>query len=121
MTAADASCPAKTDCVSYTLAVAAANPSVGAFSTSGTQQPAAPASGPVGYTVDAVASLTGGTDCTPSGMQTSSTVSNASLTVAAGTSVTAATLAFLRAVSRLRRSLQKEIRHGEFSSGNPET
>jgi Domain of unknown function (DUF4382) len=94
VTAAAATCPAKTDCVSYTLAVAAANPSVGAFSTSGTQQPVVPASGPVGYTVDAVASLSGGTDCTPSEMQTSSTVSNASLTVVAGTSVTAATLAF---------------------------
>jgi len=96
-TAASATCPAKTACVSYTLSVAAANPSVGAFSTTGTQQPAAPISGPVGYTVDAIAFVPGGggaLDCSPSEMQTSSTVSNANLTVAPGTSVTAATLAF---------------------------
>jgi hypothetical protein len=94
MTAASATCPAKTDCVSYTLSVPAANPSVGVFSTSGTQQPSAPSSGPVGYTLDGIASLNGSADCTPSELQTSSTASNASLMVTAGTSVTAATLAF---------------------------
>jgi hypothetical protein len=88
-TAVDATCPAKTDCATYTLAVAAANPSVGTFSTSGTQRPSAPASGPVGYTVDALASV-----CTPSEMQTSLTASNTNLTVAPASSVTAATLAF---------------------------
>jgi hypothetical protein len=88
-TAGAATCPAKTDCASYTLAVAAANPSVGTFSTSGTQQPSAPASGPVGYTVDALAAV-----CTPAEMQTSSTASNTNLTVLPGSSVTAATLAF---------------------------
>jgi hypothetical protein len=94
-TAASASCPAKTDCASYTLSVAALSPSVGIFSTSGTQQPAAPASGPVGYTVDALAFVPGGgADCTPSEMQTNSTASNASLTVTPGSSATAATLAF---------------------------
>jgi uncharacterized protein DUF4382 len=96
-TATAMTCPAKTDCASYTLAVAAANPSVGTFSTSGTQQPAAPASGPVGYTVDAMAFVPGGggaMDCSPSEMQTSSTTTNTNLTVAAGASVTAATLAF---------------------------
>ena len=94
---AAAACPAKTDCVSYTLSVAAANPSVGAFSTSGTQQPAAPVSGPVGYTVDAIAFVPGGgnaLDCNPSEMQTSSNTSNTTLTVVPGTSVTAASLAF---------------------------
>lgn len=93
-TAASATCPANTDCVSYTLAVPAANPSVGTFSTSGAQTPAPPASGPVAYTVDALASLAGSADCTPSEMRTSSTSSNANLTVTPGTSVTAATLAF---------------------------
>ena len=88
-TAAAATCPAKTDCATYTLAVPAANPAVGPFSTSGTQQPAPPAGGPVGYTVDALAFL-----CNPSEMQTSSTQNNMSLTVAPGTTVTAATLAF---------------------------
>jgi len=96
-TAAAAACPAKTDCASYTLSVAAANPSVGTFSASGSQQPAAPASEPVGYSVDAVAFVTGGggvLDCSPSEMQTSSTTSNTRLTVTPATSVTAATLAF---------------------------
>ena len=93
-TGASASCPANTDCVSYTLVVPAANPSVGMFSTSGAQTPASPAGGPVSYTVDAVASLSGSADCTPSEMQTRSTSSNANLTVSAGMSVTAATLAF---------------------------
>jgi len=96
-TAANAACPAKTDCVSYTLSVAAANPSVGSFSTTGTQQPAAPLSGPVGYTVDAIAFVPGGgnaLDCNPSEMQTSSNTSNTTLTVVPGTSVTAASLAF---------------------------
>jgi hypothetical protein len=96
-TAAAAACPAKADCVSYTLSVAAVNPSLGTFSTSGTQQPAAPASGPVGYTVDAIAFVPGGggaLDCSPSEMQTSSTIGNTALRVTPGTSVTAATLAF---------------------------
>ncbi len=96
-TATDASCPAKTDCVSYTLSVPAANPSIGAFSTSGVQKPAAPASGAVAYTVDAIAFVPGGNgtlDCTPSEVQTSSTSTNTSLTVTAGNSTTAASLAF---------------------------
>jgi hypothetical protein len=96
-TAASASCPAKTDCASYTLSVPAANPSLGTFSTSGVQKPAAPASGAVNYTVDAIAFVPGGggaLDCSPSELQTSSDINNASLVVTAGTSVTAATLAF---------------------------
>jgi Domain of unknown function (DUF4382)/Carboxypeptidase regulatory-like domain len=94
-TATAANCPAKTDCASYTLSVPAANPSVGSFSTSGNQSPAAPAGGPVNYTVDARAFAPGGSlDCTPSDLQTSSTVSNATLAVTAGSSVTAATLTF---------------------------
>ena len=97
-TASAATCPAKTDCASYTLAVAAANPSVGAFSTSGTQQPAAPASGLVGYTIDAMAFVPGGggaVDCSPSEMQTSSTTTNTNLTVMPGTTTLAATIAFI--------------------------
>jgi hypothetical protein len=96
-TAAGASCPMKTDCASYTLSVAAANPSVGAFSNSGSQTPGAPAGGPVDYTVDAIAFVPGGMatlDCNPSVLQTSSTATNTSLAVTAGSSVTAATLAF---------------------------
>jgi len=59
--------------------------------------PAAPASGPVNYTVDGLAFVSGGggtLDCSPSDMQTSSTSTNTSLTVTPGTSVTAATLMF---------------------------
>lgn len=96
-TAAAASCPAKTDCVNYTLSVPAANPSVGAFTTSGSQKPGAPASGPVDYSVDAIAFVPGGMgklDCNPSEVRTSSNINNASLAVTAGTSVTAATLTF---------------------------
>jgi hypothetical protein len=96
-TAAGASCPAKTDCVTYTLSVPALNPSVGAFTTAGTQKPAAPAAGAVTYTIDALAFTTNGTstpDCSPSELQTSSTTTNTPLTVAAGASTSAATLAF---------------------------
>ncbi|HEY6967975.1 MAG TPA: DUF4382 domain-containing protein [Candidatus Angelobacter sp.] len=96
-TASGASCPAKTDCVTYTIMVPAANPSVGAFSTSGNQNPAPPATGAVNYTVDGRAFVPGGgssPDCNPSDMQTSSTSTNTPLVVTAGTTVTAATLAF---------------------------
>jgi hypothetical protein len=96
-TAADASCPANTDCVSYTVSVPALNPSVGAFSTSGNQTPAPPASGAVDYTVDAVAFAPGSSstlDCSPSDLQTSQTSTSAPLAVTAGNSLTAATLAF---------------------------
>lgn len=96
-TAALASCPTNTDCASYTLTVPAANPSVAAFSTSGTQNPGAPASGSVNYTVDVRAFISGGgntPDCTNSDMQTSETSASAPLTVSAGSSVTAQSIAF---------------------------
>ena len=96
-TAAGTSCPAKTDCVMYTLSVPALNPSVGAFTTAGTQKPAAPAAGAVSYTLDASAFTTNGTstpDCSPSELQTSSTTTNTPLNVTAGASTSAATLAF---------------------------
>ncbi len=96
-TATSATCPAKTDCATYTLAVPAANPSVGAYSTSGAQKPAVPAVGLVNYTMDARAFVPGGggaSDCSPSDLQTSTTATNTVLAVTPGTSVTAATLAF---------------------------
>jgi hypothetical protein len=95
-TAAGANCPANTDCATYTLSVPALNPSVGTFSASGKQTPAAPAGRPVNYTVDGLAFVSGGgtLDWSPCHMQTSSTSSNTSLTVTPGTSVTAATLMF---------------------------
>src|SRR2546429_101376 len=96
-TAAGASCPPSTDCVSYTLSVPAANPSIGTFNSGGNQTPATPASGEVDYTVGAsafVPGLAGQQDCSPSNMQTSLTDTNATLSVTAGTPVTAATLGF---------------------------
>jgi len=96
-TAAGSNCPADTDCVSYTLAVPALNPSVGAFSISGSQQPSPPASGPVIYTVDAQAVVpnSGGTaDCSPSDLQTSTAAGGGPLAVTAGGTISASTLAF---------------------------
>jgi len=95
-TAPDASCPAGTDCVSYTLAVPAANPSVGAFSSGGatyTQDIV----NPVKYTVDALAfvPLSGGTpNCTPSEVQVNTLSGGGDLVVTAGGTATAATAAF---------------------------
>ena len=97
MTAPGASCPANTDCVSHTLSVPAANPSVGTFSSSGNQLPASPTTGTVNYTVDAAAFLPGSAgqaDCSPSDLQTSQTSGSTPLTVTPGASVTAATLTF---------------------------
>ncbi len=93
-TTPSASCPANTDCATYTLTVPAANPSVGAFSASGAQNPAPPASGPADYTVDARAFSASAPDCTNPDMQTSLTSSSAPLAVTAGIGVTAQTLAF---------------------------
>ena len=94
---APGTCPANTDCVSYTLSVPAANPSVGAFVTTGTQTPAAPPAGTVNYTMDAAAFVPGSAgvaDCNPSTLQTSQTSTNTPLTATAATTLTAATLAF---------------------------
>jgi hypothetical protein len=96
-TSAGSGCPAKTDCATYTLAVPGMNPSVGAFTASAVQKPAAPASGAVNYTIDARASTIASTpvaDCSPSDVQTSSTTTNTALEAMPGMSATAATLAF---------------------------
>ncbi len=96
-TAAGTSCPAQTDCATYTLSVPALNPSIGAFVVSASQKPAPPAAGTVSYTMDARAFTTDGTstaDCTPSDLQTSSTSTNAPLSATAGITSTAATMAF---------------------------
>ena len=66
-TAPDASCPANTDCVSYTIQVPAMNPNVGAFSSMGTNYTQDTTSA-VTYTLDALAFVvsSGGTaDCSP--------------------------------------------------------
>src|SRR5215470_1820114 len=97
VTAASATCPANTDCVSYTFKVPVANPAVGSFSTSGTQTPGAPSASAVIFTVDARAFVVGGgntADCTPPEQKTALTSTNTDLTPLAGASVTAQTLAF---------------------------
>lgn len=98
LSTAPGTCPANTDCVTYTLKVPVANPSVGAFSTSGNQNPAPPSSAAVVYTIDGLAFVQGGgntADCLPnSDQQTAQTSTNMPLTPLAGTSVTAQTLAF---------------------------
>ncbi len=95
-TAADVSCPAGTDCVSYTLSVPAANPSVGAFSAGGTTY-TQDIVNPVKYTVDALAfvPLSGGTpNCTPSELFINTLSGGGDLVVTAGATATAATAAF---------------------------
>ena len=110
-TAPGASCPMNTDCASYTLSVPALNPSVGAFSTSGNQTPAAPAAGAVDYTVDAVAFIPGSSstpDCSHSDRQTSQTT-NTPLAATAGGSLMAATLALQ--VASNRSAAEISVRH----------
>lgn len=65
-TKAGATCPANTDCATYTLSVPGINPTVGAFSANGTNYVAG-ASGATSYTVEAQAFVPqsgGKTDCT---------------------------------------------------------
>lgn len=97
-TAASASCPTNTDCGSYALTVPVANPSVGAFSSSGNQSPAAPSGEGVLYTVDARAFVSGGgntQDCLPNtDQQTAETASSSPLIPLAGAAVTPQTLTF---------------------------
>ncbi len=97
MTTPGVACPTNTACVTYTLALPAGNPSIGAFSSSGHQAPAPPAPGLVHYRLDAAAFVPGSAgqpDCNPSAVQTSQTSSSGPLTVSPGMSVTAATLTF---------------------------
>ena len=97
-TAAGSTCPANTDCASYTLSVPALNPSVGSFVANASQKPSVPATGAVSYTIDAFAFTTDGTstpDCSPSEQKTNSTTTNATLTVSSGMTSAAATLVFV--------------------------
>jgi hypothetical protein len=89
-TVAGASCPANTQCATYSVQVPALNPSVGAFSASGTTYSSA--SGAVNYTLDALAFVpnSGNTpSCTPSEQKSATP-----LTVTAGATVNAPDLAF---------------------------
>lgn len=97
LSTAAGACPSATDCVNYALSVPAANPSVGAFVTTGNQMPAPPSPEAIRYTMDALSFIpgqAGAPDCNPSHLQTSQTSASAPLTVTAGTPVTAATIAF---------------------------
>ena len=86
-----------TGCASYSLQLPAANPNVGAFSSSGTtytQNTANPAS----YTVDALAfvpSSAATPSCVPSEVQASTAIGGAPLTVVGGGSVTAVPINFI--------------------------
>jgi Domain of unknown function (DUF4382) len=85
-----AACPTNTDCASYTLDLPGVNPTVGAFSSTGTSY-AAGAAGAASYVVDAQAFVpsSGGTaDCSPSEM------SIAAQSVTPGNVTNAPTLAF---------------------------
>lgn len=71
-TAPGAACPSNTDCANYTLGLPGVNPTVGAFSSSGTNYIAG-AAGAATYVVDAQAFVpsSGGTpDCSPSDIST---------------------------------------------------
>lgn len=88
-TAPGASCPANTDCATYTLQVSSVTPAIGAFSASGTSYSGGTA--PASYIVDALAFVpqSGGTpNCTPSEQKT------IPYSVAAGSSTAAQTLTF---------------------------
>lgn len=91
-TAAGASCPANTFCVSYTLGVPAANPAVGPMGGPWVQ-----AAGTVGYSVDAqafVPGMGGTVDCSPSILSTNMTTANTPLTVTGGATSNPANLVF---------------------------
>ncbi len=95
-TAADAACPANTNCAGYTLSVPGLNPNVGAFNSAGTTYMQNTLD-PVGYTVDARAFVPmsgGAANCNPSGLMTSTLQGGGALVVTPGGSVTAETLAF---------------------------
>src|SRR5256886_6023509 len=98
-TAAGASCPPSTDCVSYTLSVPAANPSIGTFNSGGNQTPAAPAVTEVDYTVGANAFIPGSAGqggLSPPDMQTSFNDKKTNLLGDTGGTTTAAAPGFFR-------------------------
>ncbi len=93
---ANATCAPGTFCEKYALVVPASNPSVGTFAAGGTTF-AAPAAGPVLYTVDARAFIpnSGGTTmCNPSRIFTDKDSNDQPLAVTIGGTITAKTLNF---------------------------
>jgi hypothetical protein len=80
------SCPANTDCMSYTLALPASTPGVGAFKANQNQQiTTLPIVGTANYTLDATTFVPGAAtqtgDCSPSEMQSGSIAVNVGQTV----------------------------------------
>lgn len=95
-TVVDATCAAKTACVTYTLAVPAQQPSVGAFATAGTVYSQSLAT-PVTYTVDAQAFVPGSSStptCTPPELTTNTLKAGGPLAVTAGQTSTASDINF---------------------------
>lgn len=102
-TAAGNSCATGTDCVSYTLKVPGVWPNTGAYASTGAQFTQATTT-PVNDTLDMqaeVPGLGGTADCSPSEIRTTTVasitlgVTGGPLTVAAGQTTTAATVAFV--------------------------
>lgn len=88
--------PAKANCSAYTLVVPGSNPSVAVFSSSGFTF-AAPATGNVLFSVDAIAALpmSGGVpDCSPSEITTSKDANDQPLQVTAGATTNVARIDF---------------------------
>jgi hypothetical protein len=96
-TATGATCPAGTDCATYTLILPSGNPSAATFSSGGSTF-SVPALPPVLYTVDGKATTPDGTgtaDCSPSELMTSLDSTAMVLDVVPGVTSTAATLVFV--------------------------
>jgi hypothetical protein len=97
-TASAQTCPANTDCATYTLKVPAMWPNIGAFSSSGTSYSQSSTT-PVGYSIGADAFVPASnavSNCSPSEIIVNTNNANPAgpLTVAAGQSSTAATIGF---------------------------
>ena len=96
LTTAAGTCPAGTNCASYTLAVPAMWPNVGAFST-GTISFSQSTATPVTYTIDgqAFVPMSGGTqNCTPSIVTVTTLQPSGNIDVTPGANLTAAVMTF---------------------------
>lgn len=97
-TASAQTCPANTDCATYTVKVPAMWPNIGAFSSSGTNYNQSSTT-PIGYSIGAdafVPASNADSNCSPSEIIVNTNNSNpaGALTVSAGQSSTAATIGF---------------------------
>jgi hypothetical protein len=92
-TACPTGSPATANCAAYALVVPGSNPSVAVYSTSGITY-AAPATGDVLFSVDAIASVGGVADCTPSEVTTSTDSTALPLKVTAGATTNVARIDF---------------------------